>query len=61
MGKETGISWTNHTFSPWWGCARVSPGCEHCYAETFAKRVGHSKGGSKLPLWGVDAERGRNW
>lgn len=57
MGKETGISWTNHTFSPWWGCARVSPGCEHCYAETFAKRVGHSKGGSKLPLWGVDAER----
>ena len=57
MGKETGISWTNHTFSPWWGCSRVSPGCEHCYAETFAKRVGHSKSGSKLPLWGVDAER----
>lgn len=57
MGEQTGISWTDHTFNPWWGCARVSPGCEHCYAETFAKRVGHSKGGSKLPLWGVDAER----
>ena len=57
MGEKTGISWTDHTFNPWWGCARVSPGCEHCYAETFAKRVGHSKGGSKLPLWGVDAER----
>jgi protein gp37 len=57
MGQETGISWTDHTFNPWWGCSRVSPGCEHCYAETFAKRVGHGKGGSKLPLWGVDEER----
>lgn len=57
MGQETGISWTDHTFNPWWGCSRVSPGCEHCYAETFAKRVGHAKGGSKLPLWGVDEER----
>lgn len=37
MGKSTEISWTDHTFNPWWGCQRVSPGCEHCYAETFAK------------------------
>lgn len=34
MGKETGISWTDHTFNPWWGCTKVSPGCDHCYAET---------------------------
>jgi protein gp37 len=40
MGKATSIGWTDHTFNPWWGCVRVSPGCEHCYAETFAKRVG---------------------
>jgi protein gp37 len=40
MGKSTDISWTDHTFNPWWGCQRVSPGCENCYAETFAKRVG---------------------
>lgn len=40
MGETTGISWTDATFNPWWGCTRVSPGCENCYAETFDKRVG---------------------
>ena len=50
MGAETGIAWTNHTFNPWWGCTRVSPGCDHCYAETFDKRVGGAH-------WGTDAPR----
>lgn len=50
MGKETGISWTDHTFNPWWGCTKVSPGCDHCYAETFDKRVGGAH-------WGKGAER----
>jgi len=50
MGKDSEIAWTDHTFNPWWGCVRVSPGCQHCYAETFAKRVGQS-------VWGVDAPR----
>jgi protein gp37 len=36
MGKSTDISWCDHTFNPWWGCQRVSPGCEHCYAESKA-------------------------
>lgn len=55
MGKDSAIAWTDHTFNPWWGCARVSPGCENCYAETFSARVGH---GVRLPqIWGVDAER----
>jgi protein gp37 len=55
MGEATEIEWTDHTFNPWHGCARVSPGCEHCYAETFSKRVGHGK---RLPMiWGVNAER----
>lgn len=38
--KNSAIAWTDHTFNPWWGCMKVSPGCHHCYAETFAKRVG---------------------
>jgi protein gp37 len=38
MGKATKIEWTDHTFNPWRGCQRVSPGCEHCYAETMAGR-----------------------
>lgn len=49
MGDVTGIEWTDHTFNPWWGCVRVSPACEHCYAETFAARFGVK--------WGVKAER----
>lgn len=28
------IEWTDHTFNPWIGCAKVSPGCAHCYAES---------------------------
>lgn len=51
MGEQTAIAWTDHTFNPWWGCARVSPGCENCYAETFAT------GRMKLPIWGPKAER----
>lgn len=55
MGENSAIEWTDHTFNPWSGCTRVSPGCENCYAETFSKRTGHGK---RLPLlWGVDAER----
>lgn len=33
MGERSGINWTNHTFSPWIGCSKVSPGCQNCYAE----------------------------
>lgn len=36
MGEITKIAWTDHTFNPWIGCQRVSPGCEHCYAEEQA-------------------------
>lgn len=46
MGERTGIAWTDHTFNPWWGCQRVSPGCEHCYAEALAVTR------RKLPVWG---------
>lgn len=40
MGETTSIQWTDHTFNPWWGCVKVSPGCEHCYAESLSKRFG---------------------
>src|SRR5450759_1998295 len=33
MGKNSKIEWTDHTFNPWIGCQKVSPGCDHCYAE----------------------------
>lgn len=33
MGENSGIAWTDNTFNPWIGCTKVSPGCDHCYAE----------------------------
>ncbi|MEP6912493.1 MAG: DUF5131 family protein, partial [bacterium] len=50
MAKNSHIEWTHHTFNPWWGCKKVSPACDHCYAELWAKRMGHQ-------LWGTDAPR----
>jgi protein gp37 len=49
VGETTGIGWTDHTFSPWWGCAKVSPGCSNCYAETWAGRWGHDVWGATKP------------
>lgn len=40
MGRDSKIEWTDHTFNPWWGCAKVSPGCDNCYAEAFDRRFG---------------------
>lgn len=40
MGKNSDIQWTDHTFNPWWGCWKVSPGCTNCYAWMFDKRLG---------------------
>lgn len=50
MAKNSQIEWTHHTFNPWWGCTKVSPACDNCYAELWAKRMGHQ-------LWGQRAAR----
>jgi protein gp37 len=50
MAKNSHIEWTHHTFNPWWGCQKVSPACDNCYAELWAKRMGHQ-------LWGATAPR----
>jgi protein gp37 len=34
----TKIEWTDETWKLVTGCVKVSPGCKHCYAETFAER-----------------------
>jgi protein gp37 len=38
MSDGSGIEWTDATWNPVRGCTKVSPGCKHCYAETFAER-----------------------
>jgi len=50
MAQNSSIEWTDHTFNPWWGCSKVSPACDNCYAELWAKRMGHQ-------VWGVTADR----
>lgn len=40
MGENSSIEWTHHTFNPVWGCRKIAPPCDHCYAETWAKRLG---------------------
>lgn len=47
MAKDSAIEWTHHTFNPWWGCTKVSPGCKHCYAEAFARRIGRDNWGAR--------------
>jgi protein gp37 len=48
MGKDSKIEWTDHTFNPWWGCVKVSPGCQNCYAETLCSRFPGEEG----KIWG---------
>lgn len=39
MSDRTAIEWTGATWNPTTGCDQVSPGCDHCYALTLAKRL----------------------
>lgn len=53
MTENSKIDWTDNTFNPWIGCAKVSPGCDNCYAERdFCLR-------KKIVEWGPKAERRR--
>jgi protein gp37 len=60
------IEWTNATWNPVTGCSKVSPGCAHCYAETFAERwrgiPGHPyEQGFALKLWPQRLEQPLKW
>jgi protein gp37 len=44
MSANTTIEWTDCTWNPIRGCTKISPGCAHCYAETFAERFRRVKG-----------------
>jgi protein gp37 len=52
MSANTKIEWCDHTFNPWIGCTKVSPGCANCYAEGESRRRGWSE-------WGKGRERYR--
>jgi len=42
MAKNSGITWTDHTWNPWQGCQKVSPGCAHCYMYRDKARYGQN-------------------
>lgn len=52
MAENSSIEWTTHTFNPWRGCTKVSPGCANCYAETMSKRNPKTLG-----VWGPQGKR----
>ena len=39
MAQHSGIEWTESTWNPLTGCTKISPGCQHCYAERMALRL----------------------
>ncbi len=56
MSNHSTIDWTDSTWNPVTGCTEVSPGCDHCYAKTFAERFrgipGHPyEQGFDVKLW----------
>jgi protein gp37 len=50
VGENTKISWTDATWNPAWGCTKIGPGCDNCYAEKLASRYG-------FDVWGPDKSR----
>ena len=59
MAETTAIAWTDSTFNPWMGCMKISPGCDHCYAEALMDSRWHRV------QWGAGQPRVRtsaaNW
>lgn len=66
MSDKSAIEWTDATWNPVTGCTQVSPGCDHCYAKTFAERFrgvpGHAyEQGFDLRLWPDRLELPLHW
>lgn len=66
MADKSAIEWTDATWNPVTGCTQVSPGCDHCYALTFAERFrgvpGHPyEQGFDLKLWPDRLEMPLRW
>jgi protein gp37 len=66
VSDNSAIEWTEATWNPVTGCHKVSPGCAHCYAETFAERWRgipghHYEQGFDLRLWPERLEQPLRW
>ena len=66
MSDGSKIEWTDNSWNPVSGCTKVSPGCDHCYAETFAERWRgtpghHFEQGFDVQLWPDRLEIPLHW
>jgi protein gp37 len=66
MADNSAIEWTEATWNPVTGCDRISPGCAHCYARTFAERwrgvPGHAyEQGFDMRLWPERIDQPLKW
>lgn len=66
MAIQTTIEWTDATWNPVTGCTEVSPGCDNCYARTFAERWRgiqghHYEQGFDVKLWPSRLEYPLHW
>jgi protein gp37 len=66
VAVQSAIEWTDATWNPVTGCTEVSPGCDHCYAKTFAERFRgvtghHFEQGFDLRLWPERLEYPLRW
>lgn len=66
MSQQSAIEWTDATWNPVTGCTEVSPGCDHCYARSFAERFrgvpNHPyEQGFDLKLWPERLELPLRW
>ncbi|HFE64759.1 MAG TPA: phage Gp37/Gp68 family protein [Caldithrix sp.] len=66
MANKSSIEWTESTWNPVTGCSKISPGCQYCYAERFAKRLqamgqANYRNGFKLTLHEHVLEQPLSW
>ncbi|NJN64885.1 MAG: DUF5131 family protein [Acidobacteria bacterium] len=67
MAKDSLIQWTEHTYNPWQGCQKVSPGCDNClspdthvlYADMAWRPIGEVRPGDVLFAFDEHATTGR--
>ncbi len=59
MADDTKIEWADDTVNPWWGCAKVSPACANCYAESLDARFHPDR--HILYQGGTYTEKGGHW
>jgi len=63
--KNSKIQWCDHTFNPWEGCTKVSPGCANCFAEArdqrFCKGIHWGKGAPRRRTSAVTWKQPLKW